>query len=206
MNPMRMNLGKKMKGKTIVVYTSKYGAAKQYAEWLAEDLSCDIFEAKSIKKSDLENYDNIVYGGGVHAGGIEGWDSFRKIIKKYLDIPYFNAIDKEGNFVQENYHPLKKICCFAVGINVQNFEGRAELRNVNFDKRYLRPVTCFYLDGRYNPQEIKGADGLLMKYVRKLLNDKGLNMTPEEKELLKRIDEGCDLIDRSQIEQIKNFI
>ena len=91
-------------------------------------------------------------------------------------------------------------------MNVQNFDARAELRNVNFDKRYLRPVTCFFLDGKYNPEEIKGADGILMKYVKKLLNDKGLNMTPEERELLKRIDEGCDLVNRDEIKPIVDFI
>lgn len=195
-----------MNSKTIVIYTSKYGTAKKYAEWIAEETGCDIKDAKSLKKIELDNYDTIVYGGGVHAGGIEGWDSFRKTLKKYLDMPYYNAIDKEGNFIEENYHPLKKVCCFAVGINIQNFNGRAELRNVNFDKRYLRPVTCFFLDGKYNPEEIKGADGLLMKYVKKLLNDKGLNMTPEERELLKRIDEGCDLVNRDEIKPIVDFI
>ena len=194
-----------MSGKTIVIYTSKYGSAKQYAEWIAEALSCEAKEAKTVKRAELDDYDTIIYGGGVHAGGIEGWDSFRKNLKKYLDMPYFNAIDKEGNFVEANYHPLKNVCCFAVGINVQNFNGRAELRNVNFDKKYLKPVTCFYLDGRYRPEEIKGADGLLMKYVKKLLTEKGLNMTPEERELLRRIEEGCDLVNREQIKPIVDF-
>ncbi len=30
--------------KTIVVYKSKYGYTKRYAEWIAEELSCDIKE------------------------------------------------------------------------------------------------------------------------------------------------------------------
>lgn len=191
-----------MSSNTIVIYTSKYGSAKAYAEWISEALGCDLKTAKEIKRHDLDKYDNIIYGGGVHAGGIEGWDSFRKLLKPYLDMPYFNAIDKEGNFIEDNYKPLKKIACFAVGINVQNPDGRKELRTVNFDKRYLRPVTCFYLDGKYVPDEIQGADKLLMKYVKKMLNDKGLNMTPEERELLRKIEEGCDLIDKSQINQI----
>ena len=32
--------------KVIVVYKSKYGSTKKYAQWLAEDLSCDLVENK----------------------------------------------------------------------------------------------------------------------------------------------------------------
>ncbi len=32
--------------KAIVLYQSKYGAAKKYALWLAEELGCDLLETK----------------------------------------------------------------------------------------------------------------------------------------------------------------
>ena len=53
---------------TIVVYRSKYGATKKYAEWIAEELKCDIFDMKNITVEELftkyqisvfsSNYDN----------------------------------------------------------------------------------------------------------------------------------------------------
>ena len=48
---------------TIVIYKSKYGATKQYALWIGEELGCKIVDAKNIKASDLAEYDNIIYGG-----------------------------------------------------------------------------------------------------------------------------------------------
>ena len=155
-----------------------------------------------IRARDLDAYDGIIFGGGVHAGGIEGFDTFRKWLKPVLSDAYFASFDEGVNFRQDWYKPSKKIIIFAVGINVQNFDARAELRNVNFDKKWLRPVTCYFLDGKYEPERVQGADKLVMKFTTKLLNDKGLNMNADERQLLDRINNGCDLVDRSQIEPI----
>ena len=188
--------------KIIVVYKSKYGTAEQYARWIAEELSCDIKEMGEIRARDLDAYDGIIFGGGVHAGGIEGFDTFRKWLQPVLSDAYFASFDEGVNFRQDWYKPSKKIIIFAVGINVQNFDARAELRNVNFDKKWLRHVTCYFLDGKYEPERVQGADKLVMKFTTKLLNDKGLNMNADERQLLDRINKGCDLVDRSQIEPI----
>ena len=184
---------------TIVVFKSKYGTAEKYARWIGEELGCPVKSIDEIRARDLEPYENIIYGGGVHAGGIEGFDVFRKWIKPILKDAYYDSFDIEVNFKPEYYKPSKKIVCFAVGINLQNFEARAELRKVNFDKKWLRPLTCYYLDGKYEPERVQGADKLVMRFTTKLLNDKGLNMTADERLLLERIEKGCDLIDRSQI-------
>ena len=189
---------------TIVIYKSKYGTAEKYARWIAEELGCEAKSLDDVRARDLEPYDNIIYGGGVHAGGIEGFDTFRKWIRPVLKDAYFDSFDEGVNFRQDWYKPGKKIVVFAVGINVQNFDARAELRNVNFDKKWLRPLTCYYFDGKYEPERVQGADKLVMKFTTKLLKDKGLNMNADERALLEKIENGCDLIDRSQIEPLIN--
>ena len=50
---------------TIVVYKTKYGSTKTYAEWIAEELGCVAVDAKSIKADDLLMYDTVIYGGGL---------------------------------------------------------------------------------------------------------------------------------------------
>lgn len=188
--------------RTIVIYKSKYGTAEQYARWISEELNCEAKDLDELKQRDLEGYDNIIYGGGVHAGGIEGFDKFRKWIRPILKDAYYNSFDQNVEFRSDMYEPSKKIIIYAVGINLMNFDARAQLRDVNFDKKWLRPVTCYYLDGKYEPERVEGADKLVMKFTTKLLRDKGLNMNADERNLLDRIDNGCDLIDRSQIEPI----
>lgn len=56
--------------KTVVVYKSKSGFTKKYAEWLAEKLPADIFEASQITAEAMTAYDTVIYGAGLYAGGI----------------------------------------------------------------------------------------------------------------------------------------
>ena len=51
----------------IVIYKSKYGSTKAYAEWIAEELSCSAVDVKSIKVEDILGYDVIVYGCCLYA-------------------------------------------------------------------------------------------------------------------------------------------
>lgn len=55
-----------------VIYKSKYGATKQYAQWLVQALDAPLFEASAIKPKNLMDYDLIIYGGGLYAGSING--------------------------------------------------------------------------------------------------------------------------------------
>jgi flavodoxin len=59
-------------GKTVVIYKSKYGTTKSYAQWIAQALGADLFDASKIGLKKLRGYDTIVLGGGLYAGGILG--------------------------------------------------------------------------------------------------------------------------------------
>ena len=67
--------------KTAVIYQSHYGSTETYARWLAEDLGAGLFQADRVKQADLQQYDTIVYGGGLYAGGVNGI----ALLTKYLD-------------------------------------------------------------------------------------------------------------------------
>ena len=67
-------------------------------------------------------------------------------------------------------------------------------------------MTCYYLDGKFEPERVQGADKMVLKFTTKLLRDKGLNMNADERRLLERIENGCDLVDRSQIMPIVESI
>ncbi len=60
----------------VVVYTSRYGSAKKYAQWLAGTLNCPALEQKVVTPSALNAYDTVIYGGGVYAGKIAGLKKF----------------------------------------------------------------------------------------------------------------------------------
>ena len=99
--------------RTVVIYKSKHGSTKQYAEWIGEELDCPVISEKDFSKRDFEKYDNIIFGGCVQAGGIMGFDLIKKNMRRLED---------------------KKIVTFAVGLNVMQKETRMQLREINFVK------------------------------------------------------------------------
>lgn len=42
--------------KTVVIYKSKTGFTQKYAEWIAEDLSADLFEVSKVNSSTLTKH------------------------------------------------------------------------------------------------------------------------------------------------------
>ena len=61
--------------KALIVYLSKTGFTKRYAQWLKEDLSCDCVPFDQRGQVDLSPYGAVVFGSSVHAGRIRklGW-------------------------------------------------------------------------------------------------------------------------------------
>ena len=54
-------------GKDCSYIQDKFGATEKYARWIGEELECPVISADDFNKRDFEKYDNIVFGGGVHA-------------------------------------------------------------------------------------------------------------------------------------------
>jgi hypothetical protein len=63
--------------KTIVVYESNTGFTKQYAEWIAQELSCEAFPLKTAG-SALREAERVIFGGWVMANKINGLPKLQK--------------------------------------------------------------------------------------------------------------------------------
>ena len=64
--------------KGIILYQSKYGATKKYAQWLQEATGFECTETKSADINQVKQYDVITLGGGVYASGIAGLSFLKK--------------------------------------------------------------------------------------------------------------------------------
>jgi len=168
--------------KTIVVYKSKYGYTKKYAQWLAEELNCDIKENAGL--DDILNYDIIIFGGGMYAGGLNG---SKLMIKNF---------DKLTN---------KKLVIFAVGSN----PGRADeietfwMRLLNEKQRGV--IKRFYLRGGFDYGKLGKADKFLMNMLRKVLEKKEV-LTDDDKGLLAAYETPVDFTDRKNLCDILDYI
>ena len=155
-----------------VVYHSKHGSTEKYAKWIAEETGAVLFKEKECKAKQLVDFDVIVYGGAVHAGGILGINFLQKGIKDLVG---------------------KKVVVFAVGLNVDDEKIQEECREINFVKE-LADLPCYFLKGAYDPEKIKGVDKAIMSMTKKMIN--------RDSQLYRDIENGADYVDIRYIEPI----
>ncbi|GAA0750851.1 hypothetical protein SDC9_53350 [bioreactor metagenome] len=170
--------------KTVVIYKSKTGYTKKYAEWIAEELSADIFNISNIEISKLSSYDNIIYGGSLYAVGILGI----KLITKNLD--------KLKN---------KKIIVFATGASPSKEENINEVKNKNFTEEQQKYIRFFYLRGGFNYSNLNIFDKALMMLLKIKIKMKK-ELTSDEKGMLACYDRPVDFTRRKNIDEIINYV
>lgn len=168
--------------KTIVAYRSKSGYTKKYAQWIAEELGCDIREDPEL--SDIAGYDTIIYGGGMYAGGFNG-------VKLITRNP-----DKLSG---------KKIALFAVGSN----PGREHEMKPFWDRiltaEQQKTIGHFYLRGGFDFDKLTASDKILMKMLKvRLLNKK--ERTEDEQGMLDAYDTPVDFSNKENIRPLIEFV
>lgn len=170
--------------KTIVIYKSKAGFVKKYAEWIAEELSADLFEASKISIDMLKPYEVVIYGGGLYAVGING-------IK----------------FITENFAKLKdkKIVVFATGASTSRKEAINDVMNKNFTPEQKKHIQFFYLRGGFNYRKLKVFDKFLMTLLKFRLK-RTANLTPDEKGMLAAYDNPADFTNKKNIEELISYV
>lgn len=168
--------------KVLVVYKSKYGSTKRYAEWIASEAGADLCESSSIKANDLNKYDTIVFGGFLHAVGISGVKIITDNFKKLMD---------------------KKIIVFAVGCSPERASDIDKVFSNNFKDDIKNKVNFFYLRGAFNYKKLDFADKMMMNALKmKLKRMKEEEITEDVKGLLDCYDNAVDWTDKRAIEPI----
>jgi menaquinone-dependent protoporphyrinogen IX oxidase len=137
----------------VVIYESKYGSTKRYAEWIAKELNARIFRRKDITSEELKEYDVIIYGGGLYAGGISGVS----LISRNFDI----LCDK-------------KIIIFTCGladpkdeINIKNIHK--EIDKV-FSPEVKSKIAFFHLRGAIDYQKLGIKHKFMMSILKHMLS------------------------------------
>jgi len=168
--------------KTIVAYKSKSGYTKRYAQWIAQELGCDIKENPEL--SDILGYETIIYGGGMYAGGFNGG----KLITKNLD-------KLKG----------KKIALFAVGVN----PGRKNEMKIFWDRvltaEQQKAIGYFYLRGGFDFDKLTAKDKVLMKMLKIRLQSIK-KRTEDEQGMLDAYDTPVDFSDKANIEPLIEYV
>lgn len=133
-----------MDKKTVVVYKSKYGSTRQYAQWVASDLNADLIDLDNIKNvSQLSEYQTIIFGSYIRIG---------KIVT--------------SDFISKNWEDLKdkSIILFSVsGANPDNPEIK-EYYNLSLPPEIRSKIRFFSFWGHH--PKLNFADNLLTSFPK----------------------------------------
>ena len=168
-----------MKG--IIVYKSKYGSTRKYAEWIAEETGYDCVECGKLKIEAIKEYDTLIFGGGLYASGIAGLSFLKK-----------NIAALRG----------KKVIAFCCGASPYDEKYFNEMKDYNM-KDELAKIPLFYCRGACRMEGMSFKDKTLCKMLRKSLAKKEpKDLAVWEAALIEAVDTGNDWTDKEYIKPI----
>ncbi len=176
--------------KTVVIYESKYGYTRRYAKWIAEELSCRIFKKRNFHPKDFSQYDTIIYGGGLYAGGVSG-------IK----------------LITQNWHLLsdKKVVLFTCGLadpgdpyNISNIQK--SLSKI-FSEEMMKQICLFHLRGGIDYSRLNLIHRSMMSMLRRMLLKKDPDtLRDEDRYILDTYGKCIDFTDKESIRPLTDYI
>ena len=139
-----------MKG--LIIYKGKYGATKQYAQWLSEGTDFTCIDADKFNEAKLREFDPVIIGTSVYIGKLQ--------IRKWL---------------KKNWYKLrnKKVYLFLVAGTPPNEKEKlkAYVRS-NVPNELFSQLSLTFLPGKLIRSELSGWDRFLLWMGSKLAEKK----------------------------------
>ncbi len=173
--------------KIVVIYKSKYGSTKKYAQWIAKASKGDLFESSEVDTKKLMEYNTIVYGGGIYASGIAG-----------------------VSLITKNYESIKdkNIIVFTVGLaSTDRKEVFTPIIEKNFSKLMRDNIEFFHFRGGIDYKGLSFVHKAMMGMLKFIISRKdSKELTKDDKELLATYGGKVDFSDENTIVPLVNFI
>ena len=168
----------------IIIYGSHYGTTKQYAEELSRRTNIKVISFKEVK--EINDYNNIIYLGGLYAGGVLGMS---KTIKKLNDVSN------------------KKIIIVTVGLSDPTDEvNQNNIRNnikKQLPKEIFEKAKIFHLRGGIDYSKLNFAHKTMMKLLYNAVkNLQKENQTAEDRAMIETYNKKVSFIDFSSLDKI----
>ena len=172
----------------IIIYGSRYGATKRYADELAKRLNTTALDYRQV--SELNLYDTIIYMGGLYAGGVLGMAETLKTLndtsKARVLVVTVGLADPEN---QENVDHIR--------MNIQK----------QVPDTLVRRLKIYHLRGAIDYAKLS----LKYKLMMRLVYNKARKMpveeqTPEVKAMIETYGKQVDFVDFSRLQPIIHLI
>ena len=168
----------------IILYGSHYGTTKQYAEELSRRTNIEVSSFKTIK--DINQYDTIIYLGGLYAGGVLG---MAKTLKNLNDVSH------------------KKIILVTVGLADPTDEvNKNNIRNNikrQLKKEVFEKAKIFHLRGGIDYSKLNfGHKTMLRLLYNSIKNLPEEKQTAEDKAMIETYNKKVNFSDFSSLDDI----
>ena len=171
--------------KKIVVYKSRTGFTKKYAEMISAAADCDICDFKSATAEKLSAYDVVIYGSRVHAGFIDGLKNARALF------------EASG---------AKKLVVFATGGTPNAAQDIVkQVWDANFSAEEQEKIPHFYMQSGINYEKMALPDKMIMKMAAKMMQKKP-DKTPEEEGFSQAITQSYDSSSEEFIKPLTEYL
>ena len=164
---------------TVVIYSSRYGSTKRYAEAIASQLHCPALDAKKGKRV-MDDYETIIFGGGIYASGISG----------------ISLVTKNFSRLQN-----KRLFVFTVGISDPADPRKyAPMLQKIFSDEMQKSISFFHFRGGMDYAEMSFVHRAMMKMLRSMIEKKPLaDRTEEDEGILRTFGGKVDFFDADAV-------
>lgn len=172
----------------IVIYQSKYGYTKTYAQWIADALHCPIVTAAEAEADAnlLAEYDILIYGGALYIGAING----------------ISLLTTHPDLVQE-----KTVIVFTVSLSPVE-KGKTDFEAVkrkNFSPQLLEQIDFFHFRGGMNYSALPLSHKLLMS-AKRLMTAMNPHKTPDDQQFLRSFGSTSDFRNEEAIKPLVEYV
>ena len=168
--------------KSVIIFGSQYGSAKQYAEAMSKKLNIDCFDYRKMKSD--KKYDVILYVGSLYAGGVLG---LAKTLKRY------------------SANDLKKILIITVGIadpnDIENVENIKDSIYKQLPRHLNNNIELFHVRGSLDYSKLNLKHKTMMKLLYHFSKKLPIEEQSEEtKTFIATYNQTVDFVDFNSLE------
>lgn len=167
-----------------IIYFTKTGFTKRYADMVAAQTGATLFDARKLKNLEpVMPFKTIVFMGSISAGRLNG---FKVVDKNIYDIEH------------------KRIIIVAVGLTPSLELTRDQIAKNNVPFGFEDKIKVFQIRGGFNMNKLGFWDSTLMNSIRKRLENEKRNDVAEEmyQAIVNGADYVCDEFIAPVIEEI----
>ena len=134
--------------KAIVIYDSKYGSTKQYAEWIAQKTGSDLSPLSGFNPEKIKDYETVIFGSYAYMGKL-----------------------KSSDFIARNMDSLKnkKLFVFCVSVALPNGPEHRKILCSSFSPEIRKSLHYFSFHGAYNYSKMDNKDKMIVSLPRFLM-------------------------------------